>query len=89
MKEITVQVMLKIYFLNFFTKCQIYYCLIVGVIYLPSFQTILLDILNENFHILDNKSNGTYIHGDFHIDLYYNEKDIFEKSNQTFIWKSV
>lgn len=29
------------------------------------------------------------IHGDFYIDLYYNEKDIFEKSNQTFIWKSV
>ena len=49
----------------------------VGIVYRPPFQTSFLETMNGHFYKLDTINKGTYILGDFIINL--NNKYIFEK----------
>ena len=51
----------------------------VGIIYRPPSQTSFLETMNERFHKLDTISKETYILGDFNINLYLNNKYVFDK----------
>ena len=50
-----------------------------GIVYRPSSQTSFLETMNEHFYKLDTINKETYILGDFNINLYLNNKYVFEK----------
>ena len=52
-----------------------------GIIYQPSSQSKLLEIINTHFRKLDKSNNEIYILGDFNINLYLNNSYIFLKNN--------
>ena len=51
----------------------------IGIVYRPPSQTSFLETMNEHFHKLDTINKETYILGDFNINLYLNNKYVFEK----------
>ena len=51
----------------------------VGIVYRTPSQTIFLERMNEHFYKLDTINKETYILGDFNINLYLNNKYVFEK----------
>ena len=51
----------------------------VGIVYRPPSQTSFLETMNEHFYKLDTINKETYILGDFNINLYLNNKYVFEK----------
>ena len=55
----------------------------VGIVYRPPSQTSLLENMNEHFYKLDTINKETYILGDFNINLYLNNKYVFEKCLNT------
>ena len=56
----------------------------VGIVYRPPSQTSFLETINEHFYKLDTINKETYILGDFNINLYLNNKYIFEKCSTSF-----
>ena len=50
-----------------------------GIVYRPLSQTSFLETMNEHFYKLDIVIKETYILGDFNINLYLNNKYVFEK----------
>ena len=55
----------------------------VGMVYPPPSQTSFLETMNEHFYKLDTINKETYILGDFNINLYLNNKYVFEKCPTT------
>ena len=55
----------------------------VGIINLPPSQTSFLETINEDFVIHDTINKETCILGDFNINLYFNNKCVFEKRSAT------
>ena len=55
----------------------------VGIFYRSPSQTNFLESINENFYKLDTINKETYTLGDFNINLYLNNKYIFEKNSTT------
>ena len=55
----------------------------VGMVYPPPSQTSFLEIMNEHFYKLDAINKETYILGDFNVNLYLNNKYVFEKCPTT------
>ena len=55
----------------------------VGIVYRSPSQTNFLESINENFYKLDTINKETYTLGDFNINLYLNNKYIFEKKSTT------
>ena len=55
----------------------------VGIVYRSPSQTSFLETINENFYKLDTISKETYTLDDFNINLYLNNKYIFEKYSTT------
>ena len=51
----------------------------VGIAYRPPSQTSFLETMNEHSYKLDTINKETYIFGDFSINLYLNNKYVFEK----------
>ena len=51
----------------------------VGIVYRPPTQTSCLETMNEHFFKLDTINKETYILGDLNINLYLNNKYVFEK----------
>ena len=51
----------------------------VGIVYQPLSQTNFLDTMNERFYKLDTINKETYVLGDLSINLYLNNKYVFEK----------
>ena len=50
-----------------------------GIVYRPASQTSFLETMNEHFYNLDTINKETYILGDFNINLYLNNKYVFDK----------
>ena len=55
----------------------------VGIVYRPPSQASFLETMNEHFYKLDTINKETYILGDFNINLYLNNKCVFEKCPTT------
>ena len=55
----------------------------VGIVYRSPSQTNFLESINENFYKLDTINKETYTLGNFNINLYLNNKYIFEKNSTT------
>ena len=55
----------------------------VGIVYRPPSQASFLETMNEHFYKLDIINKETYILGDFNINLYLNNKYVFEKCSIT------
>ena len=51
----------------------------VGIVYRPPTQTSFLETMNEHFYKLDTINKETYILGDLNINLYLNNKNVFDK----------
>ena len=51
----------------------------VGIVYQPLTKTSFLETMNEHFYKLDTINKETYILGDLNINLYLNNKFVFEK----------
>ena len=51
----------------------------VGIVYRPPSQTSFLETMNEHFYKRDTINKETNILGDFNINLYLNNKYVFEK----------
>ena len=51
----------------------------VGGISRPVSQTSFKETMNEHFNKIDKIKKETYIFGDFNINLYRNDKQVFEK----------
>ena len=52
-----------------------------GTIYHPPSQSNFLEVLNDNMSKIDSLNNGTYIFGDFNINLYLNDPYILDRKN--------
>ena len=55
----------------------------VGIVYWPPSQTSFLETMNEYFYKLVTTNKEIYIPGDFNINLYLNNKYVFEKCSAT------
>ena len=51
----------------------------VRIAYRPPSQSSFLETMNEHFYKIDIINKETYIRGDFNINLYLNNKYVFEK----------
>ena len=51
----------------------------VGIVYRPPSQTRFLETMNDHFYKLDIINEETYILNGFNINLYLNNKYVFEK----------
>ena len=51
----------------------------VGIVYQPLSQANFLDTMNERFYKIDTINKETYVLGDLNINLYLNNKYVFEK----------
>ena len=51
----------------------------VAIVYRPPTQTSFLEAMNEHFYKLDTINKETYILGDLNINLYLNNKNVFDK----------
>ena len=55
----------------------------IGIVYRPPSQTSFLETMNEHFYKLETINKETYILSDFNINLYLNNKYVFEKCSTT------
>ena len=55
----------------------------VRIVYRPPCQANFLETVNEHFYKLDTIKKEAYILGDFNINLYLNNKYVFEKCSIT------
>ena len=55
----------------------------IGIVYWPPSQTSFLETMNEYFYKLVTTNKEIYIPGDFNINLYFNNKYVFEKCSAT------